>query len=390
MTEIHDLRLTHFCTGCGLCQSLKIAELNIDEKGFSFPYVGNEEQLKTLCPAVSKNIGALDGSKIWGKNEAVYIGWSNKAEVRTKASSGGVLSEILIFLLEKGLVNEVIHCTADPNVPTKVDVFFSKTSEEILQRSGSRYAISHPLIKINQIDTAKKYAFVGRPCDVAVLRNYLKTNTAVSDAIPYLFSFFCMGTPSALAQSELLDALSCPDCKELTYRGQGWPGFTVAKDSDGKTYQMTYGESWGKILGRDLMPLCKFCIDGIGEEADISCGDAWYQLENGSPDFSEHDGRNIVFARNSKGVKLLQSMMASGCVTLQEIPDYTSYLNKIQKSQRERKAFLGDRILALKVSNRPYPNYTAKILRSYSKGIPVPQHFKAFLGTLKRSLRNRV
>lgn len=109
----------------------------------------------------------------------------------------------------------------------------------------------------------------------------------LKETIPYLFSFFCMGLPSESAQIKLLKKLECKECKSLDYRGNGWPGFATAIDKDSKVHQITYDESWGEILGRDLMPVCKFCIDGIGEMADIACGDAWYLTSENTPDFSE-------------------------------------------------------------------------------------------------------
>lgn len=390
MDAINDKRLVHFCTGCGLCEALGIAKLETNEKGFSFPVLGDGTLLQKLCPSLAKNTDALAADQLWGKSRKTCIGWSCDSKIRAKASSGGILTELLIFLLEKGLVDEVIHCSADKTDPTKTNVYFSHSADEVIERSGSRYSISHPLSKLSEIDTSRKYAFVGKPCDVAVLRNYLQMDTKMQEAIPYVFSFFCMGIPSVHAQNQLLTALFCHNCKELTYRGKGWPGYTVAKDDSGHTHSMTYGESWGKILGRDLMPCCKFCVDGIGEEADIACGDAWYQLSNGEPDFSEHDGRNIVFARSETGETLLNMLLAEGRIELCEIENVDEYLGEIQKSQKQRRQFLSSRLLALKFLGKPVPVYSKRLLSTYAKGVPYMQRFKSFLGTLRRGFQNKV
>lgn len=390
MDAINDKRLVHFCTGCGLCEALGVAKLEIDEKGFSFPASGDVTQLQGLCPSVAKNMDVLAIGQLWGKSKKTFIGWSCDSQIRSKASSGGILTELLVFLLEKDLVDEVIQCSADEIDPTKTKVYFSDSRNDVIQRAGSRYSISHPLSRLSEIDTNKKYAFVGKPCDVAVLRNYLKTNEKIREAILYVFSFFCMGTPSVPAQKQLLNALSCPKCTELSYRGDGWPGYTVAKDVSGQAHTMTYGESWGKILGRDLMPYCKFCIDGIGEEADIACGDAWYQLENGKPDFSEHDGRNIVFARSERGVDLLNQLLTEHRIELSEVEDANRYLGEIQISQKQRRQFLSSRLLALKFLGKPVPIYSSKLLSSYAKGVPYVQRLKSFLGTLRRGIQNKV
>lgn len=56
---------------------------------------------------------------------------------------------------------------------------------------------------------------------------------------------------------------------------------------------MTYNDSWGKILGRELGFRCKICPDGIGMLADISSGDSW-NTKDGYPDFTEGDGKTFV------------------------------------------------------------------------------------------------
>ncbi len=41
-------------------------------------------------------------------------------------------------------------------------------------------------------------------------------------------------------------------------------------------------------------------FDGIGEMADVACGDAWYLTESGQADFSEHAGRNVILREQRK------------------------------------------------------------------------------------------
>ena len=176
-------------------------------------------------------------------------------------------------------------------------------------------------------------------------------------------------------------------CMSLTYRGNGWPGYATAVNKDGTSKKIDYDSSWGKILGRDLMPACRFCLDGIGEAADISCGDAWYAGGNGKPVFSEHEGRNIVFARTSEGLDILQGMMDEGNVTFEKVEDLESYLSTIQKSQFFRRASMSSRIAALRIMRKPYPKYPKELMNSYNKGISLKEKLRVFLGTCKRISR---
>lgn len=380
-------RYYKYCTGCGLCKAMGMADLHKDEKGFFHP--DTITKIKEICPASGIQCASFDKTEIWGRNYGIFLGYTNDDSLRKKASSGGIISQISCYLLESKSVDCVIHIGADENNPTKTAVYFSKNVDEVKSHCGSRYAISSPLLCINKINPKKKYAFVGKPCDVVALRNYMKQVPELQKSIVYLLSFFCMGVPSEEAQKKLLSELDCVNCKSLTYRGNGWPGFTVATDINGNTSQMDYDSSWGKILGRDLMTACKYCIDGIGEMADISCGDAWYLTENQKPDFQEHDGRNVVFARTEAGLALLNEMRHSGDISIKEYDNYREELPLIQTSQYNRRRQMQARILALRMLKQPVPDYSSNLLKAYASGMSGKEFFCVFAGACKRLLREK-
>ena len=49
------------------------------------------------------------------------------------------------------------------------------------------------------------------------------------------------------------------EAEELRYRGRGWPGMTTVKvkGSNGETRQMSYEESWGDILSKNVQLRCR-------------------------------------------------------------------------------------------------------------------------------------
>ena len=378
---------TKYCTGCGLCKAVGKADLYTDKKGFLHP--STVFGVKEICPASGVQCDSFDKTEIWGRNKGVFIGWTNDGDLRKKASSGGVISQTLCYLLENRLVDYVIQVGTDEKDQTKTTVYISKTANEVQSHCGSRYAISSPLLCLDQIDLKKKYAFVGKPCDVVALRNYMREVPELETSIIYLLSCFCMGIPSVQAQEKLLSELNCLNCKSLTYRGNGWPGFTVATDVAGNTSQMDYDSSWGKILGRDLMTACRYCIDGIGEMADISCGDAWYLTEAGKPDFREHDGRNVVFARTEKGLELLNEIRSSGVIFLKEYDNYKEELPLIQTSQYNRRQQMYARIMALRIFGRSTPEYPSNLLKGYASGIGGKKFIHTLVGSCKRLLKEK-
>ena len=93
---------SELCIGCGLCRSELQAEMIRDEKGFVRPvFEANaitEKFLKDICP-VNASIDEQAYS-VWGMSKGVYAAWANDDSLRKKASSGGVLTGLAIYLLE--------------------------------------------------------------------------------------------------------------------------------------------------------------------------------------------------------------------------------------------------------------------------------------------------
>lgn len=385
-----------YCIGCGLCQSELSLPLQEDEKGFWKPSFGTinhyaEVFLQKVCPVIGKNASSFIVENVWGKEEWIFEGHATDVNLRKKASSGGVISALATFLLSSGKVDAILEISAKAGVPTETICRVCTTEEEIMDCCGSRYSISSPWKNLSSVvEKQKKYAAVGKPCDIAALRN-LKNAFGKYDNVLFLLSFFCAGMPSRDANLALLRQMGCmPNhCVSLTYRGNGWPGETVAVDNEGQKHMLDYGTAWGGILGRDVHPFCRICMDGIGGAADIACGDGWYLTSEGSVDFSEHEGRNVICVRTDTGKKLFDEAVNNVVIEAQiwpkEIP-----LQQIQNYQYIRRTTMKSRLLAYRLSGKKTPRYSHEILRAFSKKATIKQKGKIFIGTYKRILQKKI
>lgn len=237
---------------------------------------------------------------------------------------------------------------------------------------------------------AKKYAFVGKPCDVAALRNYAEMNSTIKKSVIYYFSFFCAGTPSRLANEKMLDALHCPkdECKSMIYRGNGWPGRVTAVRNDGQEYSMDYNTAWMSILGRVIRRSCKFCVDSIGEAADISCGDYWKLDENNNPSFEEADGVNCIFTWTNKGNELLNLIAKEKNICIQK--ENIDKLKYAQPNHFNRRCTILYKTIAMRMFFRKSPKYAFSKMFLLAKYKSLRDGFRIFKGTVKRILQGRI
>jgi coenzyme F420 hydrogenase subunit beta len=387
-----DILRYDLCIGCGLCEAIgKKADyvMTLNEKGFYNPERRGkrnekvEEQISAVCPSIQVHVPKFNDN-VWGKINGVYNTWSTDEEVRQRGSSGGAISALCIFLLENKMVDGVLHVGKVNGDTIENQLYVSKNKNEVLRNSSSRYApakVFNELVDIFE-SSSDTFCFVGKPCDVAALKNYLNVNRQYINRISYYFAFFCAGMPSYNATSTLLKKsgqVGLPH--SLKYRGDGWPGFFEARYHSGATYKVSYEESWGEVLGRNLHYRCKICPDGIGLLADIVFGDAW-ETKDGYPDFEEREGKSILISRTLLGDRLIEMALGQKRIVVQQIT--RDRISKMQPYQHERRLVVGYRILAVqfltmfifKLKSTGYLNLMTKY--------PMYNGLRNSLGTIKR------
>ncbi|EPH3180647.1 Coenzyme F420 hydrogenase/dehydrogenase, beta subunit C-terminal domain [Citrobacter braakii] len=388
------------CSGCGLCSSVfnESISMEMSQKGYLRPKALNDSALDIdlpFCPGAGLLLNSKEGEDYlnWGRIIECKVGFSTSEDVRYKGSSGGVLSQIGIYLLEENIVDGVIHIGVDEIDPLRNIVKLSKTKQDILNNAGSRYAPASPLQFLLQLiseNEQHKYAFIGKPCDVGALRMFLEQNPVYANNITFILSFMCAGTPSIAGTDEVLRKLNVQkeNLISFRYRGDGWPGVTKAIDKDLNQVTMTYNESWGNILGKHLQKRCKLCPDGIGEFADIVCADAWYGDESGYPDFDEKEGRSLILGRTTIGVKLLDNMVRSNAIQVESFD--ISKLNIIQPAQRHRRQSMFARLLAMKIMFQVIPDFKGFNLLRGAKSLTLKRNIYAFAGMILRIYRKKI
>lgn len=390
-------RLCAGCGGCALVAPDAIA-MQMEAPGFLRPVqtapvtADQERQIAALCPGVGQTVepqGRAD-PVLWGPYVETRVGWSTDADLRHKASSGGALSALLQHLLAEGAVDGVIQ-TAAGDPPVANTIVLSDSAPQVTQAAGSRYAPSAPLAGLApHLEGDKRYAFVGKPCDVAAMRALARLDPRIDAHFPYLVSFFCGGVPSQSAAEELLDVMGAPreEVRAFRYRGMGWPGYATATLADGSERQMRYADSWGQVLSKTVQLRCKICADGTGTAADIVCADAWEADAAGYPLFDEAPGISLIMARTDKGQQLMQEAEAKNRIETQ--PFDMESLPQIQPGQTKRREAVLARIAAMRLAGRPIPAYRGLHLRAAARRIPLRRHVQSFAGMLSRIMRGRV
>ncbi len=361
------------CSGCGMCSSVAdddAIKIRLTGDGYHRPVLNAQYQNKPVaneqtsaafaksCPALNLDIRPYKSANyhpIWGEILDTLKGYATDNEIRQAGSSGGVISALAQYCLEKNLVDGVIQIQASHTDPLENVATISRSRQNIIASS-----------------------------DVAAVRQMQQHDPRLKENIPYIVSFMCAGTPSLQGTEQVLDKLEVErkDVTAFRYRGDGWPGLTKATLKNGDERTMTYNDSWGKVLNRHLQTRCKICPDGIGEFADIVCADGWEGDEKGYPSFEEREGNSLILVRTAKGRELFRNAEADGVVKAEAFD--TGSIFAIQPFQYYRRTTILPRLLAMKLLLLKTPSYKGFELGKGAKEIGFYQSFKAFTGLLVR------
>lgn len=388
----------NLCAGCGACAGLnpgKVA-MTVVAPGFLRPVqtaplsATEDAAIARACPGLGQSVAAGDrlDTVLWGPYVSMYTGWATDPSFRFAGASGGALSSMLAHLVATGLVDRIVQTAAAPDFPIGNVTVVSEDAAGVLAAAGSRYAPSAPLADIaSLLATGLRFAFVGKPCDVAALRAIAADDPRVAACFPVLLSFFCAGVPSHSGGQAVLAALGTDvhHTESFRFRGNGWPGRATAVLKDGSSRSMTYHDSWGKILSRYVQHRCKICADGTGVAADIVCGDAWESDADGYPVFEEADGISLIIARTRLGAELIDAARKAG--RIETGPFEVADLAAIQPGQRERRRALMARLAAQWLAGKPIPQYEGLRIMAAARQNSLSRNLSNFLGMLRRSLK---
>lgn len=387
------------CIGCGACYYFcdkdAVTLINIESIGirpsFNTKICGTCSDCLSICPGFSLDTATnseecnLEYSidPLIGPTLEIWEGHASEEEVRYQASSGGILTALALYCLERENMEFVLHTGMNPLIPWENKTIISKTRIDLLKSTGSRYAPSSPCDSMHLIEQSKKKCvFIGKPCDAAAVRMLCRLRPGLDAKIGLILSFFCAGPPCTQGTLDLLRELEVDkdDVSDIRYRGLGWPGnFKVVNKDGNKSESLTYEESWGKLAEYHRSFRCHLCPDGLGEFGDISCGDAWHKYAaNGNP------GQSLVLVRSGKGKRLLHKACDAGYIDL--APSSRGEVIAAQGLVNRRRYLFG-RLLAMRLLAVPTPKLTGFQLARDWLSISNKTKVKSIVGTLARLLK---
>lgn len=364
------------CTGCGACVGVCPADaltIHIDgRQGNYVPRIDKTECTRCglcldVCPGhmvdfegLSRRLfGDIPEDIVLGRYVGSYVGCAADKDIRYDGASGGLVTALLVFALERGLIDGALVTRMRADKPLEPEPFIARTRQEILSAARSKYCPVAADVALKEIlRSPGRFAVVGLPCHIQALRKAEQHIESLRERIRYRISLACSLDFSFRGTIRLLQDLriSPASVTRIEYGGRGWPGTMLIGRRDGTETRLPLADCRTK-LGPFSLRRCTLCSDLTGELSDLSCGDA------GLPELVAKDklGSSFVLTRTPEAEELLESAAAEMAVELSELDVRELRAAQVYGAFKKRK--LSARMSLFRWTGRSVPQYHQKLLR---------------------------
>lgn len=384
--NIYSVVNDNLCTGCGTCVALcpkKAIDIALDKKkGIYVPKIDKDYCINCsvclkVCPGYEidyKTLGyqlfEIDSEDILGVHKKCYIGYALNTSIRFYSSSGGLVSTLLIYLLEAGIIDGALVVKMNNENPFKPEPFVARTKEAIITAIGSKYCPVPMNVALKEIlEVDGRYAFVGLPCHINGLRKAQIINKKLKERVVICIGILCAKNVTLLGTEFCLikNKINPSDVSRLDYRGSGWPGYAKVELKDHRTILMPFPDFY--FFMNSFTPhRCAMCSDASCELADIAFGDAWL------PEIKMNDkvGTSVIISRTNIGDNILKKAETHNDIRIKTIShdDFCKSQGNFSWKKREINA----RMRILKITGHKFPIFNNKVvgntsIKYYIKGI---------------------
>ena len=341
--NIEFTKIHHLCLGCGLCEDICPASAIsiVVEKGEYRPTIDDNKCLgercsrcSRICPGLGielkrfrqdKNDSSVtkDNNYI-GRYVSLYTGYSLDENIRYHSASGGLVTGLLIYLIDKKVIDGAVVTRFSSRDNITPETFIARTREELISARSSKYCpVSMQSIRKQIKESYGKFIIVGLPCHLHGFRKIEQIDNKFREHIFAYWGLYCSSGRTFHETDYVLKTIGADkdNIKYFSYRDEGCLGSLVVKQKgEGKQLQI-YKEPYGKYNNHRsyfIPRRCHFCIDHSAELSDISFGDIHIK-----PYSDDTIGVNSVIVRNPKMNDWLKQAACDGAIVLDELQEET-------------------------------------------------------------------
>lgn len=259
----------------------------------------------------------------------LYCGYAKDSAVRETAASGGVVSAVLIHLIEKGDIDAALVSGIGTNRGELCAISeWAQTRDEILLASGSAYVYTPVLRQLRRCTQYERIALVALPCQVRHIRRWVEDSAELRSRVVLIIGLFCRGAPTIRLYEDYLrkHRIDPKIVTSVRVSRSYLRGVLHCELRGGQRFDSNFfGFNAHRVIGIHTFPECIRCTEHLAEDADIAVGDIY------NAEYERRPIKHSAFLpRSTRGMAVLRSMLENDEITC-EYFGIARYLEEFRK-----------------------------------------------------------
>ncbi len=281
---------------------------------------------------------------VFGRYRRILVARTTDPEIGARGQDGGVVTGLLAWAFEQGLIDGAAVSARDPERPAHPVPKLVTTREEVIETAGSWYTYCPNNLALEQAEARglERIAFVGVPCQITPIRKMQQADPAelengrkkekhlerqrhflkgFGERVTLQIGLLCseVFTYQGLMVEKIEQEMGIPLAEISKFNVKG-KVLIYKRDGDMVEMPLRRAQEYAR-------PECHHCGDFSAELADISCGGV------GSTDWT------IVILRTRKGEEIFDRLVADGRVETRSMDEFETSMKillRLARRQHER------------------------------------------------------
>lgn len=348
-----------FCTLCGACEAAcPVQAIKIEEGRLRYSDCSRFIDLCPICYDICPHTEPLliETTKFvaeapmrregLGHYKKIVLAQATSKRLREASHSGGVVTALLTYAIDHGIIDGAVVSEAEPQAPIKLKPHIALVPDDVLSAVDSKFspsAVAQAFGSAVHEYGRGKIAFVGVPHQILALRKLEAWEHKVMNSLWVTIGLFCLWIFSL---RPLLNYLK----KQFDIEISDIEKIDLTETYDVYTAKRTVKIPLSEVLPH-VLPRCRTCLDYTSELADISVGGAVPLRE-----------WSTVIIRTKRGEDLFDKAVERGVIETMAVEEAPNVFTHLFGLATHKKGVALREAQEMTRENRPIPPAMSRLL----------------------------